>query len=164
MTHTRFYKMADAVSLAVIHKKIYPKRSSTPARFNRRIKDIIDLGGYVWVILQGKEIAGYVAVSPMPGLDGVMDLEGFIDPARRRQGLGTVLLRHLLKELKKMGPKIVAITDGSKGAYAYDGKEVFFQRALKIAAVDTTGAGDAFSSGFVAGMIKYKEILKNLLS
>lgn len=69
----------------------------------------------------------------------------------------------LLRELKKMGPKIVVVTDGGKGAYAYDGEEFFFMRSLKINPVDTTGAGDAFSSGFVAGMIKYDENIKKSL-
>jgi ribokinase len=69
----------------------------------------------------------------------------------------------LLRELKKMGPKIVVITDGDRGAYAYDGEEFFFMKSLKINPVDTTGAGDAFSSGFVAGMIKYDENIKKSL-
>jgi ribokinase len=69
----------------------------------------------------------------------------------------------LLRELKKMGPKIVVVTDGDKGAYAHDGEEFFFMRSLKINPVDTTGAGDAFSSGFVAGMIKYREDIKKAL-
>ncbi len=69
----------------------------------------------------------------------------------------------LLRKLKVLGPKIVVITDGSKGAYAYNGKDFFFMRALKIETVDTTGAGDAFSSGFVSGMIKYKEDIKKSL-
>lgn len=55
----------------------------------------------------------------------------------------------MLKELKSTKAKIVVITDGSKGAYAYDGK-VFYQCDNYPAnVVSTLGAGDAFASTFV---------------
>jgi ribokinase len=62
----------------------------------------------------------------------------------------------LLQESSKLGPKIVAITDGKNGANCYDSYENIFYSAkppnnLKI--VETTGAGDAFASGFVAAKI-----------
>lgn len=62
----------------------------------------------------------------------------------------------LLKELKKSGVKIVVITDGLRGAWAYDGEKIVHIEATKNKAVDTTGAGDAFSSGFLAAYIKGK--------
>ena len=58
---------------------------------------------------------------------------------------------------------ILVITDGEKGAYGYDGKDTFFQKAVdtkKI--VDTTGAGDGFASGFIASYIQHKDIQKAL--
>ena len=62
-------------------------------------------------------------------------------------------IRNLLKILKSWGPGIVVITNGNKGAYAYNGKKVYYQKIIKESRrVDTTGVGDAFGSSFVAGL------------
>jgi len=71
---------------------------------------------------------------------------------------------YLLKELKNSGAKVVVITDGERGAWADDGKGVQHVGAIKIKAVDSTGAGDAFASGFLAGHIKEKSIKECLIS
>ncbi len=60
----------------------------------------------------------------------------------------------LIKKLHELGAKVIALTDGERGAWAYDGKNIFHAEARKVAAIDSTGAGDAFSSGFLAGYIK----------
>ena len=54
--------------------------------------------------------------------------------------------------MRELGPKIVVITDGQKGAYAYDGENMWQMPMYPDPAppVDRTGAGDAFSSTFVA--------------
>jgi sugar/nucleoside kinase (ribokinase family) len=65
-------------------------------------------------------------------------------------------LDDLFKHLHVLGPKIVVITDGPKGAYASDGQNKF-QMPLypdPKPPVDRTGAGDAFASTFVAALIK----------
>ena len=48
----------------------------------------------------------------------------------------------------KLGPKILIITDGANGAYCYDGKKEYFQKAIPTKVVDTTGAGDSFAGTF----------------
>lgn len=69
-------------------------------------------------------------------------------------------LHDLLDKLHDLGPAVVVITDGPKGAYASDGKE-----RLKVPLypdpappVDRTGAGDAFASTFVAALAKGNNI------
>lgn len=56
----------------------------------------------------------------------------------------------LLKEMNAFGPKIVFITDGKDGAYAYDSynEEMWFHPIYPDIAppVERTGAGDSFSS------------------
>ncbi|MBI3031994.1 carbohydrate kinase family protein [Candidatus Woesearchaeota archaeon] len=69
---------------------------------------------------------------------------------------------HLLKACYKLVPHIVIITDGNKGAYCYDGRYVYSIPATKVRVVETTGAGDAFTSTFLAGFIKTKNIEKSL--
>jgi len=60
---------------------------------------------------------------------------------------------YLLNIIKEWGPKIVVITDGKKGAYAYEGKKIIKVLPLNKKVVDTTGVGDAFGSGFVSSLI-----------
>jgi ribokinase len=64
-------------------------------------------------------------------------------------------LQFLMKELKAMGPEIVVITDGSEGAYCYDGQRMIFAPAIvSQKPLDFTGAGDGFSAAFLAAHIK----------
>lgn len=58
----------------------------------------------------------------------------------------------LLMALKKEGPALIVITDGSKGAYVYDGKEAHEMGICKAHVVEKTGAGDAFGTAFVAAL------------
>ncbi len=64
----------------------------------------------------------------------------------------------LLGELKKLGAKIVAITDGKRGSWASEGESVFFAEGQSVPAVDSTGAGDAFSSGFIGAYLNGKNL------
>jgi sugar/nucleoside kinase (ribokinase family) len=62
----------------------------------------------------------------------------------------------LLRGLHKLGPEICILTDGNKGTQVFDGKNFYSSSAKKIRPVDTTGAGDAFGAGFLAGWIMKK--------
>lgn len=64
----------------------------------------------------------------------------------------------LLKGLRKLTKGIVVITDGSKGAYAYDGEYKYTLVPRNTPVVETTGAGDSFASGFVAALMMKKDI------
>lgn len=60
-------------------------------------------------------------------------------------------INNLLNIVKGFGSKNLLITDGSNGAYFFDGINLYHQKALKIKKyLDTTGVGDAFNSTFVA--------------
>ncbi|MDO8463032.1 MAG: carbohydrate kinase family protein [bacterium] len=48
--------------------------------------------------------------------------------------------------------RYVLMTDGARGAYACVGGSTWFASARKVKAVNTTGAGDAFGSGFTTGL------------
>lgn len=62
----------------------------------------------------------------------------------------------LIDKLHELGPRVVVVTDGPDGAYASDGQNRYKMPIYPDIAppVDRTGAGDAFSSTFVAAMIK----------
>lgn len=65
--------------------------------------------------------------------------------------------KELLAGLKKYA-KIAVITDGPKTAHAYNGIAHYQLQPPQIKIVETTGAGDAFASGMVAGIIIKKDI------
>ena len=69
-------------------------------------------------------------------------------------------IHDLFNHLHALGPRIVVITDGPKGAYASDGDNRFQMPLYPDPAppVDRTGAGDSFASTFVAALIKGKTI------
>lgn len=64
-------------------------------------------------------------------------------------------IRALFAGLHGLGPKIVAITDGPKGAYASDGNTAYFMPPYPDPKppISRTGAGDAFSTGFLCALI-----------
>lgn len=70
----------------------------------------------------------------------------------------------LLKDMRKLGPNIVVITDGPNGAYVYDGKEIWHGPMYPDPAppVDRTGAGDSFSSTFTSALALGKSISEAL--
>ncbi len=77
--------------------------------------------------------------------------------------LGKRSMTELLEKSRRLGPNVVIITDGPKGAYASDGKEKYFIKANKVKVLETTGAGDSFGAGFLAGYIKSKgDVVKAL--
>ncbi len=64
--------------------------------------------------------------------------------------------KFLIDQLYGWGPDIIVLTEGKKGAYAYDGSKIYFSEILDTPVKDTTGAGDCFGSSFLAGMILFK--------
>jgi sugar/nucleoside kinase (ribokinase family) len=64
-------------------------------------------------------------------------------------------IQELFKALHALGPKIVCITDGPKGAYASDGISNWFMPPYPDPRppISRTGAGDAFSTGFLSALI-----------
>ena len=68
-------------------------------------------------------------------------------------------ISHLLDALKALGPKIVVITDGKNGSYATDGtKKWYLGIRPEIPRIESTGAGDAFSSAFAVSLLEGKSI------
>lgn len=60
----------------------------------------------------------------------------------------------LMDELLKLGAEVVTITDGERGAWGNNGDKKFHASAVKKEAIDTLGAGDAFTSGFLSCYVK----------
>lgn len=61
-------------------------------------------------------------------------------------------------KLRSYGVKNIVITLGSRGVYVYSDDKGKFIDSYKVDAVDTTGAGDAFSGGLVAALAENKDL------
>jgi ribokinase len=61
---------------------------------------------------------------------------------------------YLLKKLSKYTKGTIIITNGPKTLYSLQGGAVYSSTPPKIKVIHTAGAGDAFNSGVLAGMIK----------
>lgn len=56
-------------------------------------------------------------------------------------------------------PKLLVVTDGQYGSYAYDGQNVIHQPSISVGKiVDSTGAGDGFCAGFIHSYHKDKHL------
>tara|TARA_Y100000310_G_scaffold153901_1_gene153450 strand:+ start:16985 stop:17950 length:966 start_codon:yes stop_codon:yes gene_type:complete len=61
---------------------------------------------------------------------------------------------HLARELHKLGPSKVIITNGNKRFYASDSKKLYSLIGPTVKRVHTAGAGDAFTAVFFGALIK----------
>lgn len=70
-------------------------------------------------------------------------------------GLTSLEIKPIFTGLHALGPKIVVITDGPAGAYASDGSKSYFMPSYPDPKppFERTGAGDAFSTGFITALI-----------
>ena len=73
-------------------------------------------------------------------------------------------INEMLEKINSYGVKIAVITDGENGNWAYDGYNYKHYRleAGHPNVVETTGAGDAFASAFLASIIKKDNIVLGL--
>jgi ribokinase len=69
--------------------------------------------------------------------------------------------QEVFADLDARVPGIVAVTGGKKGVRVSDGAHIYKAGVFKEERVeDRTGAGDAFGSGFVAGLLQTQEECK----
>jgi mycothiol synthase len=99
----RSYQAADADALSAIYNDAYPDNRHSSRLFHGRMRHLLANEGFVRVLLVNGEPAGFAAASPVPGLQRVMSLELVVHGTKRRQGLGSQLLQHLLSALKEAG-------------------------------------------------------------
>lgn len=73
-------------------------------------------------------------------------------------------VKDMFKKLKIRDYQVIVITDGCRGAYAYDGKKFYHCPIFDGPVVSTLGAGDAFASTFCAALARTKaDIGKSLM-
>ncbi len=83
-----------------------------------------------------------------------------LEEAQKILSMNTTDIKALADGIHKLGPKIVAISDGPNGAYASDRENVWYIPLYPdiSAPKERTGAGDAFASTFTAALALGKSI------
>ncbi|MEH7110690.1 carbohydrate kinase family protein [Bacillus sp. JJ1764] len=82
------------------------------------------------------------------------------DDAERLFGKDTQL--NQIEKFLKLGPKLVIMTLGKDGAIVSNGMEMVELNSFATDVIDTTGAGDAFWSGFYTALVKEHTIREAL--
>lgn len=74
-------------------------------------------------------------------------------------------IKRMFEKLKVSEYQIIVITDGGRGAYAYDGSKYYYCPCFDGVVASTLGAGDAFASTFCASLHRYEgNIEKSLIA
>lgn len=68
--------------------------------------------------------------------------------------------KEIFKKIDKLVAGIFIMTKSSKGVVVSDGKQLYRSGIIKTKAVDWTGAGDSFASGFLSGLMFSKSDIK----
>ncbi|MBI4136848.1 carbohydrate kinase family protein [Candidatus Roizmanbacteria bacterium] len=69
----------------------------------------------------------------------------------------------ILDNAQTLPAKLILITDGSRGSFFWDGNAWMWSDVFHVERHEATGAGDAYGSGFIAGILKgfsYTQCLK----
>tara|TARA_Y100000294_G_scaffold44656_1_gene41251 strand:- start:1231 stop:2322 length:1092 start_codon:yes stop_codon:yes gene_type:complete len=105
-------------------------------------------------------ISSYLAKKGVRYLKTILKKTNILILNKEEAGMvvGKGKVEKLLKKLHKLGPEIVGITDGNKGVYVFDGNHLYYGKPSNINVVETTGAGDAFASSFLSGMIRKNDV------
>jgi len=85
----------------------------------------------------------------------------FLNTAEAEMLTGKKQTKQNMTKLQKLA-KLVVVTAGKKGSFAFDGSRHYASKVHKIKVVDNTGAGDAFNSGFLTAILWGKSIKKGL--
>lgn len=76
---------------------------------------------------------------------------------------GITTARQAATFLHQMGAKTVIITLGSQGAFCSTGDETFWSKPLKVKAIDTVAAGDAFNGALAVALAEGKSLQEAVL-
>ena len=64
------------------------------------------------------------------------------------------LTKENVAKIAKKFDFILSVQNGDKGSIISDGKNVWVINAFRVKVIDTTGAGDAYSAGFISGYVR----------
>ena len=89
-------------------------------------------------------------VSPLlPFVDHLVVADAFALPFTRTRSAEAAIYK-----LAATCPGVIVVTEGIKGQLAFEGGCFWRGRAFKVPVIDTTGAGDAFHTGYLYGVLQ----------
>jgi len=181
-THLAFKRTSSAVAAGFVEQKsgrrtlvLNRKVFVTPADLNLAklpIPRILHLDGRdleatIKLAKWGKKIGALVSfdigsirndVSPVfPFVDHLVVADSYAYPFTK-----TADTKKAIMYLAKYGPAVVVITEGTKGQIGFESGEFYRQKAYRVDTVDTTGAGDAFHTGYLYGLLNGMEMSQRL--
>lgn len=71
-------------------------------------------------------------------------------------------IRSAVKHLRALGPSVVVVTLDKEGCYACTEQGSVFVKGFRVRAIDTTGCGDGFLAGLLAGLVKSSRTLEGI--
>jgi sugar/nucleoside kinase (ribokinase family) len=86
----------------------------------------------------------------------------FINQASYQKIFGKVPIEENILSDFPEGLEVLVVSKGSEGAIASDGRNFFSLPAYNVKVKSTTGAGDAFSAGFISSWLRAKNIREAL--
>lgn len=120
-----------------------------------------EINNQIYLINKAAELGLTIMLNPSPFNEAIstypLDKVNyfFINEVEGNGFTGKTNPEEILDELKVLYPETkVILTVGSNGAYYQDKTERIFQKAFKVKAIDTVGAGDTFMGYFSYGLSK----------
>jgi sugar/nucleoside kinase (ribokinase family) len=92
---------------------------------------------------RGKELKEFVGMSNIVIMNAEEAMR-FTDSRKVSTAMDKLILGH----------ELVVVTGGKRGVVAFDGFKKYSQPAFRTRVVDSTGAGDAFTAGFLSCYLK----------
>lgn len=78
--------------------------------------------------------------------------------------MGDGALPDLARALLDRGPRLVCVTEGSRGATGYSRQAEVFVPAMPVAVADTVGAGDTFNAGLLTALWRSGQLTKEAVA
>lgn len=96
----------------------------------------------------------------MQDIQEILPLVDYLFPNENEAALftGKKDYMEMARVLHEMGVRTVIVKAGGDGCYACSDTEQFHMPALPVKAIDSTGAGDSFVAGFLAGLLEGKSL------
>jgi ribosomal protein S18 acetylase RimI-like enzyme len=96
----RPYQRRDRHALSQLLNEAADQGQWSARRLDEHLSGILARDGRIWTLFNGDLLLGYALIDPIPGLDTLYDLQGYIFAQARRQGHGTHLLSRILADLR----------------------------------------------------------------
>ncbi|WP_163538401.1 ribokinase [Gracilibacillus sp. YIM 98692] len=125
-----------------------------------------------YAMAKAKENGCYVVLNAAPAKTITQEMYDYIDCLIVNESEASFYCSQkvdTIEEAKKAGRtlhdlfnSLVIVTLGKNGSIAFDGNQEYFQPAQKVKSVDTTGAGDAYTSAIAYGIYHQFDIQKSM--